>query len=81
MNVTDTDTTTGGGFAGDPAAALTVADPGGCCGNSAHTPLDLPEPATGGPCCGTRTEAAAEQSCCGSAARSTAAAAGQGCCG
>jgi hypothetical protein len=72
---------TKGGFAGDPAEALTVSGTGGCCGNPAHTTLTLPEPASGGTCCGTRAEAAAENSCCGSAAKSTAVAAGQGCCG
>lgn len=76
------DTDLPGGFAVDPAVALTVADAGGCCGGSAPaTMLTLPEPASGDPCCGTPAQAEAEGSCCGSAAKSTAVAAGQGCCG
>jgi len=46
-----------GGFAGDPAAALTVAGSTGCCGNPAQaTNITLPDPAnpTSGTCCGTR---------------------------
>ncbi|MFF5297585.1 hypothetical protein [Paractinoplanes globisporus] len=69
------DTDTSGGFAVDPADALTVTGSDGCCG----TALKLP--AAGGPCCGTQAEASAESSCCGGAAKSTAVAAGQGCCG
>ena len=85
--MSDTDTTNVGGFAGDPADALTVTGTSGCCGTAPQTTLALLEPAatgpaaTGGPCCGTPAEAAAESSCCGSAAKSTAVAAGQGCCG
>jgi hypothetical protein len=76
------DTETRGGFTGDPSAALTVTGTSGCCGNPPQATLALPEPATaGGPCCGTRAEAATESSCCGSAAKSDAVAAGQGCCG
>jgi hypothetical protein len=73
--------TTSGGFVVDPTEALTVAGDGGCCGNPPQAGLTLPEPATGGPCCGTPADAVAESSCCGSAAKSTAVAAGQGCCG
>jgi len=74
-------TTTTGGFAGDPAAALTVAGTGGCCGNPPAA-LALPEPAAASaPCCGTSAEASAEGSCCGSAAKADAVATGQGCCG
>jgi hypothetical protein len=80
MSDTDTDTARGG-FAGDPAEALTVSGTSGCCGNAPQATLTLPEPASSAPCCGTQAEAAAENSCCGSAAKSTAVAAGQGCCG
>ena len=79
--MSDTDTTGRGGFAGNPADALTVTDTGGCCGNTASATVTLQEPASGDPCCGTPAEATAESSCCGSAAKSTAVAAGQGCCG
>jgi hypothetical protein len=80
--MSDTDTTTvGGGFAGDPADALSVTGTSGCCGNPPQTTLTLQEPVAGGPCCGTQAEAAAESSCCGSAAKSAAVATGQGCCG
>jgi hypothetical protein len=77
------DTQIHGGFIGDPADALTVAGTGGCCGNPPQTTLSLPEPAgtTAAPCCGTATEAVAEGSCCGGAAKADAVAAGQGCCG
>lgn len=75
-------TETRGRFTGDPSAALTVTGTSGCCGNSPHATLALPEPATaGGPCCGTPAEATAETSCCGSVAKADAVAAGQGCCG
>ncbi|MFG2041615.1 hypothetical protein [Dactylosporangium sp. NPDC048998] len=78
--MSDTQTTTTGGFAGDPAAALTVAGTSGCCGNPPTGTLALPEPAAAGaPCCGTTAEAAAEASCCGSAAKADAV--GRGCCG
>ena len=80
---------THGGFAADPAAALTVAGTGGCCGNPPQATLDLPEPAglaeitepavASGPCCGTAAEA--QGACCGTAARTEAVAAGAGCCG
>jgi hypothetical protein len=78
--MSDTDTTRGG-FAGDPAEALTVVGTSGCCGNAPQVTLTLPEPTSTGPCCGTQADAAAENSCCGSAAKSTAVAAGQDCCG
>jgi|tagenome__1003787_1003787.scaffolds.fasta_scaffold17709570_2 hypothetical protein len=81
MSDTDTDISGRGGFAGDPADALTVTDAGGCCGNSAPATLTLQEPGSGEPCCGTHAEASAESSCCGSTAKTTAVAAGQGCCG
>ena len=62
----------------DPAATGTS----GCCGNPPQATLTLPEPATtASPCCGTPAEAAAEGSCCASAAKTGAVAAGQGCCG
>ena len=71
-----------GGFAGDPATALTVAGTGGCCGSPPRATLDLPEPAAaGGPCCGTSAEATAEDACCGTAAKTEAVASGAGCCG
>jgi len=75
-----TEGTSQGGFSGDPAAALTVSGTGGCCGNRPQAAVTLPEPAAG-PCCGTAWEAAAENSCCGSAAKVDAVASGQGCCG
>jgi hypothetical protein len=75
-------TTRTGGFAGDPAAALSVAGTGGCCGNAPQATLVLPDPdATAGPCCGTTAEAQAAGSCCGTAARADAVATGAGCCG
>ena len=71
-----------GGFAGDPAAALSMAGTGGCCGNPPQATLALPDPsAAAGPCCGTAAEATADGACCGTAARSDAVAAGSGCCG
>ena len=79
--MSDTDPAGRGGFAGDPADALAVADAGGCCGNAPLTTVTRPVPVTEGPCCGTPAEAKAESSCCGSAAKSTAVAAGRGCCG
>lgn len=78
--MSDTDTAGRGGFAGDPADALTVTGTGGCCGSTSAS-VTLQEPASDSPCCGTTAEAKAESSCCGSAAKSTAVAAGQGCCG
>jgi hypothetical protein len=78
-----TGTTTQGGFAGDPAAALDAAGAGGCCGNPPPVTLDRPEPAAtaSSPCCGTTAEATAEGSCCGGTAKTEAVAAGTGCCG
>ena len=71
-----------GGFAGDPAAALSVAGAGGCCGNPPQPTLALPDTDVGsGPCCGTAAQAQADGSCCGATARSDAVAAGAGCCG
>ena len=78
-----TDTQARGGFAGDPAEALSVAGTGGCCGNPPRATLTRPGPteASAGPCCGTAAAAAAEGSCCGSAAKADAMTSGQGCCG
>jgi hypothetical protein len=73
--MSDTETTRGG-FIGDPAEALTVTGTSGCCGNPPRSSLTLPDP-----CCGTEAEAAADNTCCGSAAKDTAVASGQGCCG
>jgi hypothetical protein len=73
-----------GGFADDPAAALTVAGSTGCCGNPAQTTnIALPDPAdsTGGTCCGTPAAAVAANSCCAPTAKAEAVATGQGCCG
>jgi hypothetical protein len=71
-----------GGFTGDPAAALSVAGTGGCCGNPPQATLALPEPAeTSGGCCGTAAEAASEGACCGATAKAEAVAAGSSCCG
>jgi hypothetical protein len=73
---------TGGGFEGDPAAALSVVGSGGCCGNPSAE-LVLPDPADAAlvPCCGTQAEAAASSGCCGAAAKAEAVASAQGCCG
>jgi hypothetical protein len=38
------DTKTHGGFAGDPADALTVSGTSSCCGNPAQATLTLPDP-------------------------------------
>ncbi|MEH1129368.1 hypothetical protein [Micromonospora sp. CPCC 206061] len=75
-------TTTQGGFAGDPAAALTVTGSGGCCGNPPSA-VALPNPAdpAASPCCGTTADAQAAGSCCGTSAKAEAVAAGTGCCG
>ena len=76
------DTQTGGGFAGVPAAAPAAAGAGGCCGNPPQATVAVPGPdGVAGPCCGTATDAAAEGSCCGSTAKADAVASGQGCCG
>lgn len=78
------DTTTPGGFTGDPAAALTVTGTAGCCGNPPRTTeLALPRPAgaDASPCCGTAAEARAAGGCCGAQARTEAVAAGTVCCG
>lgn len=69
-----------GGFATDPAAALAVPSAGGCCGSTAGATVPEPQPASPGPCCGSSAEAVAENSCCGSAAKTEAVAVGQGCC-
>jgi hypothetical protein len=82
-----TQTAVPGGFAGDPAAALTVSGTGGCCGNPPQATLTLPEPVStatdsaAGPCCGTTAEAKAEGACCGTTAKTEAVASGAGCCG
>ena len=76
------ETTTQGGFVGDPGAALSVGGTGGCCGNPPRATLSLPEPAgSATTCCGTVAEAQAEDSCCGSAAKAESTASGTGCCG
>jgi len=76
------DTQSPGGFAGDPAAALTISGTGGCCGNPPQATLALPDPAAAAsPCCGTADEARADSACCGTTAKSDAVAAGTGCCG
>jgi hypothetical protein len=75
---------TQGGFVGDPAAALTVTDAGGCCGNPPQASnVVSPEAAdtTVALCCGTAAQAQAAGSCCGTAAKADAIASGQGCCG
>lgn len=77
------ETTSAGGFAGDPAATLAVASgTSACCGNPA-TNVVLAEPAdpAGAPCCGTTAEAQVAGSCCGTAAKADAVASGAGCCG
>jgi hypothetical protein len=88
-------TPTQGGFAGDPAAALTVTGTSGCCGNPPRATLPLPdvaEPAhpaeaatapagAASPCCGTAAEATQAGACCGTAAKTEAVASGAGCCG
>lgn len=80
--MSDTRTTPTGGFAGDPAAALSVAGTSGCCGNPAQATLTLPEPTgAASPCCGTTAEAQDAGSCCGTTAKAEAVASGAGCCG
>jgi hypothetical protein len=84
--MTMTDTHIQGGFAGDPAAALTVAGTGGCCGNPPQATLTLPDPGqaaatAGSPCCGTLAEATEASACCGTSAKADAVASGAGCCG
>jgi hypothetical protein len=82
--MTDTHTPlTRGGFAGDPATALSVGGTGGCCGNPAQATTALPEPAdaAAAPCCGTAAEAQEAGSCCGTTAKVDAVASGAGCCG
>ncbi|WP_327001033.1 hypothetical protein OHA72_38700 [Dactylosporangium sp. NBC_01737] len=80
-----TDIQTQGGFAGDPAAALTVAGTGGCCGNPPQATLTLPDPGASAagtsPCCGTAAEATQAGACCGTSAKVEAVASGAGCCG
>ncbi|MEJ3742574.1 hypothetical protein WEI85_04665 [Actinomycetes bacterium KLBMP 9797] len=73
---------TPGGFARDPAAALTVTGSGGCCGTPA-TSVALPDPGdtAASPCCGTPADARAAGSCCGATAKAEAVASGAGCCG
>jgi len=68
------DTTTAGGFAGDPTEALNPPAAGACCGGRT-------EPAQLSTCCGTAAQADAEGSCCGTAAKADAVASGAGCCG
>jgi hypothetical protein len=72
-----------GGFAGDPAAALTVAGSGGCCGSPPRptTAQSAPADPAAAPCCGTTAQAQAAGSCCGAGAKADAVAAGAGCCG
>ncbi|GIF07337.1 hypothetical protein [Actinoplanes siamensis] len=83
MSDTTSTTPATGGFTGDPAAALTVAGTGGCCGNPPQGSLTLPAPdaETSAPCCGSTAEAQQAGSCCGTAAKQEAVASGQGCCG
>ncbi len=83
MTDTQTQTPAQGGFAGDPAAALTASGTGGCCGNSPQATLTLPEPASAGgsPCCGPAVEATEAGACCGTSAKAEAVASGAGCCG
>ena len=69
------DTQTRGGFAGDPAEALTGKGADGCCGTAAQ------QAEQAGPCCGTAAAAEQAGSCCGTEAKAEAVAAGQGCCG
>lgn len=75
--------TTKGGFAGDPAAALSVSGSGGCCGNPPRATVAPPDPdaVTANPCCGTPAQAQAAGSCCGTEAKAEAVASGTGCCG
>jgi len=66
--------------AGEPAVTTTVADGSGCCGDHSGTGPTANVPQAE-PCCGTPEQAAASQSCCGTAARTDAVASGAGCCG
>jgi hypothetical protein len=80
------DTQRAGGFAGDPAAALSVAGTGGCCGNPPQAALALPDPpqatlALPNPPQATLAlpdPAVSASPCCGTAAEATAAGT---CCG
>jgi hypothetical protein len=67
--MTMTDIQSQGGFAGDPAAALTLPDP------------DQSAAAGAAPCCGTAAEAIEAGACCGASAKAEAVASGAGCCG
>jgi hypothetical protein len=70
-----------GGFAGDPAEALTPPpSAGGCCGSTPANAVNETDPASC-TCCGTAEQAAAEGSCCGTAAKVEAVAVAAGCCG
>ncbi|MFG2169283.1 hypothetical protein [Micromonospora chersina] len=77
-------TSTAGGFTGDPAAALQITGSGACCGSPAQAVGGILPPAgettSGDPCCGTRQAAQAAGSCCGTEAKADAIATGQGCC-
>jgi hypothetical protein len=76
--------TPGGGFAGEPAAALSVAGSAGCCGNppqAAATSLPEGDAVGSAPCCGTAAQARESAGCCGTAAKAEAVAGGSGCCG
>jgi hypothetical protein len=74
-------TTSTGGFIGDPAEAFTPPAATGCCGG----PTAVVDASTAAPaastCCGTAEAADAAGSCCEPAAKTDAVAAGAGCCG
>jgi hypothetical protein len=76
-----TDTTTRGGFAGNPADARTAAGSGDCCGNPAPAAVTTVDVRAAAPCCGTAAEAVAADACCAPAAKADAVATGAGCCG
>ncbi|GAA2637839.1 arsenite methyltransferase [Paractinoplanes durhamensis] len=65
----------------DAADKLATAAATGCCGAPAPTAVAPQAPASTDPCCGTPAEATAENSCCGSAAKTEAVASGATCCG
>lgn len=74
-----TETTSIGGFTGDPAEAFAPAATGGCCGSAPAASAGVSPAAS--TCCGTAAEAAESGSCCGETAKAEAISAGAGCCG
>jgi hypothetical protein len=74
-----TETTTTGGFNGDPAEAFNPPAASGCCGGT-PTGTEAATAATS-TCCGTAAAAQETNSCCAPEAKAEAVATGAGCCG